>query len=101
MPESKKIKAGKVFLFSQVKICDTINKKYNKGEIAVSIDVLQEKIRKTRNPSVLVLEAYPDSVPPMFREETATTAKACCDYYLYLLAQLKGIVPAVRKIKEF
>jgi len=62
----------------------------------VSIDVLQEKIRKTKNPSVLVLEAYRSLIPQGFLENGISCAEACGSYYEKLLLQLKGVVPAVR-----
>lgn len=61
----------------------------------MSVDVFQEKIRKTKNPSVLVLEAFSDNVPPQLLE-TLSLAEACREYYGQLLAALKTVMPAVR-----
>ena len=61
----------------------------------MSVDVLQEKIRKTKNPSVILFEAIPKWLPPHLREEgTAAGAFAC--FCRELLDGLKGLVPAVR-----
>ena len=54
----------------------------------MSVDLLQEKIRKTKNPSVLVLEAFGENLP-----ETMADFRS---YYGALLEQLKGLIPAVR-----
>ena len=64
--------------------------------ICVSIDVFQEKIRKTKNPSVLVAEAFFDWVPPQILSQCGNTTEALESYYTQLLDALKGIVPAVR-----
>ena len=47
----------------------------------MSIDVFQEKIRKTKNPSVLVAEAFFDWVPPQILSEYGNTAAALTQYY--------------------
>lgn len=60
----------------------------------MSIDVLQERIRKTKNPSVLYLEAMPSWVPPQEAEPEGENALGV--YYARLLRELKGLVPAVR-----
>ena len=64
-----------------------MDKKLELGVYSMSIDILQDKIRKAKNPSALVLEAFPGLLPP-----------ACSfkDYYTQLLTQLKGLIPAVR-----
>jgi len=62
----------------------------------VSIDVLQEKIRKTKNPSVLVAEAFPEWIPPHILQESEDACAACLRFYSELLETLKGTVPAVR-----
>ena len=54
----------------------------------MSVDLLQEKIRKCKNPSVLVLEAFPENLPENMENFRV--------YYSALLEQLKGLVPAVR-----
>ena len=58
-------------------MCDIMIKTIKQGGIAVSVDVLQEKIRKMKNPSVLVLEAYSELLPPQFSgEETPEIGRA-------------------------
>lgn len=61
----------------------------------MSLDVFQEKIRKMKNPSVLVLEAFSGLIPPQFLQ-TQTVAGACREYYGQLLTELKAAVPGVR-----
>ena len=61
----------------------------------MSVDVLQEKIRKTKNPSVVVFEAFPDLIPPQLLE-TGSQVDAYETLFLELLASLKGQVAAVR-----
>lgn len=59
----------------------------------MSIDSLQEKIRKTKNPSVLELSMTPEALPPQL------TRMGAAGYGLFcreLLGELKGLVPAVR-----
>lgn len=57
----------------------------------MSADLLQEKIRKTKNPSVLVLEAAWELLP-----EAYTGAEGLLAYFTGVLEALKGQVPAVR-----
>lgn len=61
----------------------------------MSIDALQEKIRKTKNPSVVVFEAFPEWIPPQLSEEGSLT-DAYEQLYMRLLSGLKGHVGAVR-----
>jgi len=61
----------------------------------MSVDVLQEKIRKTKNPSVVVFEAFPELIPPQLLE-TETVQQAFETLFLQLLTELKGQVGAVR-----
>ena len=58
----------------------------------MSIDLLQEKIRKTKNPSVLELALPVCDLPPRFAQNAEGYAAFCRE----LLAHLKGRVPAVR-----
>lgn len=58
----------------------------------MSVDILQEKIRKTKNPSVLELNLALSDLPPSF-ECSAVGYGAFCRQ---LLEGLQGIVPAVR-----
>lgn len=58
----------------------------------MSVDVLQEKIRKTKNPSVLELSLTASDLPPQFSRDGSGYGAFCRE----LLEGLKGIVPAVR-----
>ncbi len=58
----------------------------------MSIDVLQEKIRKTKNPSVLELTLPVSELPSGFNRNAEGYASFCRE----LLEALKGFVPAVR-----
>ena len=62
----------------------------------MSIDVFQEKIRKTKNPSVLVAQGLPEWIPPHILQGAEDTASACLRFYSELLEALRGVVPAVR-----
>ena len=58
----------------------------------MSVDVLQEKIRKTKNPTVVELGMCLSQLPPQFTSD----ATGYCAFCKELLAGLKGSVPAVR-----
>lgn len=58
----------------------------------MSIDVLQEKIRKTKNPTILELALSVDSLPSQYSRDGAGYEQFCMD----LLEGLQGIIPAVR-----
>ena len=58
----------------------------------MSIDILQEKIRKTKNPSVLELALPVSDLPPQFSRNAEGYAAFCRE----LMEHLKGTVPAVR-----
>lgn len=62
----------------------------------MSIDSLQEKIRKTKNPSVLELNMPVSDLPPHILEGEDTPAAAFARVCRELMEQLRGIVPAVR-----
>jgi len=76
-------------------MCAIITKNRNNGGIVVSVDVLQEKIRKTKNPSVVVFEAFPDLIPPQLLE-SAGIQQALEAMYMQLLAELKSHIGTVR-----
>ena len=61
----------------------------------MSVDILQEKIRKTKNPSVVVFEAFPDWIPPQVQEGNSVV-QALEKLYMDLLSQMKGHVGAIR-----
>lgn len=58
----------------------------------MSVDTLQEKIRKTKNPTMLELCPVLGDLPPRF----APTAEGYAQYCRELLTALKDTVPAVR-----
>lgn len=62
----------------------------------MSMDVLQEKVRKTKNPSVLELAMPVADLPPHILEEEGNWAAAYSRFCRELLTGLKGTVPAVR-----
>lgn len=70
----------------------------------MSIDVLQEKIRKTKNPSMVGLDPSPETVPPHLIQaaiaKNGHTLEALAEAYKTFCAQLlrafKGIVPAIK-----
>ena len=62
----------------------------------MSIDAFQEKIRKTKNPSVLLIYAFSQWIPPHILQEADSMPSACLRFYTELLTALKGVVPAVR-----
>lgn len=61
----------------------------------MSVDILQEKIRKLKNPFVLELAPLYDELPEHIRSE-GSAADAGLRFCMELLAGLKGIIPAVR-----
>ena len=62
----------------------------------MSIDHLQDKIRKTKNPSMITLELPANLLPPQIVEQTDSTAAAYAVFFDALLDGLKGTVAAVR-----
>ena len=60
----------------------------------MSFDRLQEKIRKTKNPSVLYLEAFPQWLPESLQKPDIVAALS--GYFASLLEKLQGVIPAVR-----
>jgi orotidine-5'-phosphate decarboxylase len=62
----------------------------------MSIDVLRNKVRKTKNPTVVYFEADPSLVPPDIMEKAENTAAALDTFYRQIMTALKGSVPAVR-----
>ena len=62
----------------------------------MSVDILQEKIRKCKNPSVLELGLPVSRIPPHIREEAGSDAAGYGRFCRELLVGLKGTVPAVR-----
>lgn len=62
----------------------------------MSVDKLQEKIRKLRNPSVLELNLLPAQLPPHLIEEEGSFLGAYTRLCSQLLPNLKTVLPAVR-----
>lgn len=62
----------------------------------MSIDRLQEKIRKLKNPSLLDLDITPELLPPHLLVEEGNVVKATTRFCLEMMEALRGIVPAVR-----
>lgn len=62
----------------------------------MSIDVLQEKIRKTKNPSMVDLALNATDLPRYLLEEEGSQAAAYGRFCREILETLKGTVPAVR-----
>ena len=58
----------------------------------MAIDVLQDKIRKTKNPTVVELGLSVSQLPPQFSQDAA----GYCAFCKELLSAMKGLVPAVR-----
>lgn len=62
----------------------------------MAIDVLQAKIRKLKNPSMIDLALGASDLPPHLTAEEGGSAKAYGRFCTELLGALKGSVPAVR-----
>lgn len=62
----------------------------------MSVDILQEKIRKTKNPSMLELSVPVLEIPTHILESGVSKAEAYGVFCRELLEGLKGMVPAVR-----
>lgn len=61
----------------------------------MAIDTLQDKIRKTKNPSIVEFAVSQDRLPPHFMEEGSVSA-AYGRFCRELLEGLKGLVPGAR-----
>ena len=62
----------------------------------MSVDRLQEKIRKLKNPSLVDFSVLPEHIPPHLMEEEGAFLPAYSRFCTQLLEQLADIVPAVR-----
>lgn len=62
----------------------------------MSIDVLQDKIRKLKNPSMIDLALNTADLPPHLLQEEGSAARAYGRFCRELMEKLKGMVPAVR-----
>lgn len=66
------------------------------GVSHMSIDKLQEKIRKCKNPSVIDFSIQPELLPPYLLESEGSFIRAYSRFCAELLEGLSGLVPAVR-----
>lgn len=62
----------------------------------MSIDILQDKIRKLKNPAMVDLALAASDLPGTLLEQEGSAAKAYGRFCLELLENLKALVPAVR-----
>ena len=62
----------------------------------MSIDRLQERIRKTKNPSVIDLTVNTKVIPAAVLEQAGSWQKAYLQYMQELMESLRGVVPALR-----
>lgn len=62
----------------------------------MSIDRLQEKIRKTKNPTLLSLDLTPGQLPPQLLQQEGSQPKAYTRFCMELLDEFRGFIPAVR-----
>ncbi len=62
----------------------------------MSIDILQEKIRKTKSPVILDLDVKPEQIPPHIRMQQGSLPKAYGRFCTELMEALRGTIPAVR-----
>lgn len=62
----------------------------------MSIDLLHDKIRKLKNPSVIDFGIKADNLPPHLLEEEGNLVNAYGRFCRELMSALKGFVPAVR-----
>lgn len=62
----------------------------------MSVDRLQEKVRKMKNPSVIAMDLFRDQIPSYILQEEGSFVKAYTRCCFELLDGLRGIVPAVR-----
>lgn len=60
------------------------------------MDLLHEKIRRLKNPSVISMDVKPSMIPEFLLEEEETLSKAYGRFCRELLRGLHGVVPAVR-----
>ena len=62
----------------------------------MSVDLLQEKIRKFKNPSVVDMTVTEEMIPPQLRENSQDFLQISQTYCRQMLNALKETVPAVR-----
>ncbi len=62
----------------------------------MSVDKLQEKIRKCKNPTVIDFDILPEQLPPHLLESEGAWPAACERFCRELMEGLRGLIPAVR-----
>ena len=62
----------------------------------MSVDILQEKIRKVKNPVMVELNVLPGDIPGFLMEQEGSVSAASERFYRELLCAIKGVIPAVR-----
>ena len=62
----------------------------------MSIDRLQEKIRKLKNPSVVDFDILPEHIPPQLKQQEGSFQRAYSRFCMELMDALRDTVPAVR-----
>ncbi len=62
----------------------------------MSIDLLQQRIRKLKNPVIVELGVMPEQLPPHLLSQNHSFVKAHHVFCAELIEALKGLVPAVR-----
>lgn len=62
----------------------------------MSIDVLQDRIRKMKNPSVIDFGVTPEHLPQHLLDEEGSVLMAYCRFCRELMEGMKNLVPAVR-----
>ena len=62
----------------------------------MSVDVLQEKIRKSKNPTMLELNLSVADLPPHVLSQAENRCKAYVSFCEEILTAMKGLIPAVR-----
>ena len=62
----------------------------------MSVDLLQDKIRKLKNPSVVEFQVSSEHIPPHILQEEGDFVKAYERFCVELLLGMKDVVPAVR-----
>lgn len=62
----------------------------------MSIERLQEKIRKTKNPSILDFDITPEQLPPYLLAEEGSFLRGYTRFVIELMGELRGFIPAVK-----
>lgn len=62
----------------------------------MSVDILQDKVRKSKNPSIIDLSVAPSQLPPHLLAEEGSASLAVKRFCMEILETLRETVPAVR-----